>query len=261
MQATSSDQRRQKGAIPMIRFVDRTDAAEQLLDEVLSCTFTHDPLVLALPRGGVPVAHRLARALHAELDVLVVRKLGHPHDPELALGAIAWSGICVLNREVISSYGVHDAYLDRAIEVETKELLRREQAYRGERPMPLVEGRTVLIVDDGIATGATMLAAAQAVRAMHPREIVLVAPVAPRSVMSRLVRAADRVVVAHVAEEFRAVGEFYRSFEAVSDGQVRRYLEEAWAPPRRHSAVIPAPGEHAEESVLESAHRGPQHGK
>jgi putative phosphoribosyl transferase len=208
----------------------------------------------------VPVAHRIAHALRAELDVLVVRKLGHPNNPELAMGALAWGGVCVLNRGIISGSALDEANLAEVIETETRELLRRERAYRGSRPMPAVRGRSVLIVDDGIATGATILAAAEAVRRLSPQEIVLVAPVAPRDGINRLERAADRVIVAHVAAEFRAVGDFYQSFEPVSDAEVRRYLEDAWRPPRRRSGVVPAFGARAEKDVRGASDRRSRRG-
>jgi len=176
-----------------------------------------DVVVLGLARGGVPVGAEIADRLGAELDAFVVRKLGAPLWPELAMGAIASGGGIVVNDEVVRSLGVTDTELRDVVEVETRELARREVAYRGPAPPPLLTGRTVLLVDDGIATGATMRAALRAVRAAGPARVVVAVPVAPSSVFDLLRGEADDVVVAVVPRRFDAVGQAYEDFRQVSD--------------------------------------------
>jgi predicted phosphoribosyltransferase len=187
-----------------------------------------DVLVLALPRGGVPVGARVARALGAPLDVFVVRKLGVPGHEELAMGAIASGGVRVRNDEVVDKLRIGEPTLDRAAEVEAQELARRERSYRGQRPPPDLAGRVVVLVDDGLATGSTMRAAVAAARAAGPARVVVAVPTAPASTCEELRREADEVVCVTTPRPFRAVGYSYRSFPQTSDEEVRELLQAAW---------------------------------
>lgn len=182
-------------------------------------------VVLGLARGGVPVGSMIATALGAPLDVFVVRKLGAPRWPELAMGAIAGGGGVVINDRVVRSLRVSTAQLDAVIDAERVELARRETLYRGGRPGPVLRSKTVVVVDDGIATGSTMLAAVRAVRTEGPARIVVAAPVGPRSVYDGLRDEADDVVLAVVPERFEAVGQVYVDFHQVSDREVRDCLQ------------------------------------
>jgi putative phosphoribosyl transferase len=202
-----------------------------------------DPVVLALPRGGVPVGFEIARALeeagaarsaskrdparHVPLDVFLVRKLGLPGHEELAVGAIASGGVRVLNSDVVGFWGVDELAIDMVAERELKELERREKAYRDDRPMPPIEGRTVILVDDGLATGASMLAAIKALRRSKPKRIVVAVPVAPEAACRELRAHADEVVCAATPEPFFAVGAWYDDFSQTTDEEVRRLLEQA----------------------------------
>ncbi|MGZ5272486.1 MAG: phosphoribosyltransferase, partial [Ramlibacter sp.] len=181
-------------------------------------------LVLALPRGGLPVGDEVAKALDAPLDVLVVRKLGAPWQPEFAIGALASGGVRILQPEADT---LPDAILERVVRREQAELERREQLYRGERPAPSLAGRQVIIVDDGLATGATMLAAAQAVRVQRPAALCVAVPVGAASSCSALAEVADEVVCAETPEPFRAVSLWYRHFPQTSDDEVRQVLLDA----------------------------------
>jgi predicted phosphoribosyltransferase len=181
-------------------------------------------VVLGLPRGGVPVAAQVADALGAPLDVFVVRKLGVPGHEELAMGAIASGGIVVVNEEVVSSLGVDRLTLDAVIERERREVARREAAYRGDRPAPSLAGRTVVLVDDGLATGATMRAAVEAVRQAGPRLVVAAVPVGAPATCMDLSNVADRVVCLVTPEPFIAVGAYYADFSQTSDQEVRAAL-------------------------------------
>lgn len=186
-----------------------------------------DTVVLALPRGGVPVAYEVARALRAPLDVLVVRKLGSPANPELALGAIAGGDVLVLNDDVLRAENVGPEELDRIARAEGRELRRRELAYRGERPPPDITGRTVLLVDDGLATGATMNAAIRVVYRMGPARVLVAVPAAPESTCAELGERVDEVVCATTPSPFTGVGASYWDFEQTSDAEVRDLLERA----------------------------------
>ena len=185
-----------------------------------------DVVVLALPRGGVPVAREVAAALHAPLDVLVVRKIGAPFNPELALGAIAFGGVTVYNEQLLAELGIEEAELDGVRRREQAELERRERAYRGERPPPDLEGKTVVLVDDGVATGATMHAAVTATRALHPRRVVVAVPTSARDSYARLAEVADRVVALATPEPYFGVGAWYEEFHQLTDEEVVRCLEE-----------------------------------
>ena len=206
-------------------FRDRTDAGRQLGAAVSGRWAGEDVQVLALPRGGVPVAAQVARALGAPLDVLVVRKLGVPTHPELAMGAVALGGVRVLNDHVLAGMGVTAAQLQRITAQERAELERRERAYRGDRPQPDLAGRTVLLVDDGLATGATMRAAAQAVRAQQPQRLGVAVPVGAPDACASVREVAEEVVCLHSPADFRSVGSHYLDFAQTTDEQVRRLLD------------------------------------
>jgi putative phosphoribosyl transferase len=186
-----------------------------------------DPLVLALPRGGVPVAAEVARALGAPLDVFLVRKLGVPGHEELAMGAIASGGSRVLNDTILRDLGLGARDIAAAEAREARELARREAIYRGSRPFPDLRGRTVIVVDDGLATGATMRAAVTALRQLGPGAIVVAVPVAPPDTLALLRREADDVVCVLSPEPFGGVGRWYESFPQMSDAEVQALLERA----------------------------------
>jgi putative phosphoribosyl transferase len=181
-------------------------------------------LVLGLARGGVPVGWEVAAALHSELDVFLVRKLGVPQWSELAMGALASGGGVVMNDNVVSSLSISDEQVRGVIARETAELNRREQAYRGGRPIADPQGKTVIVVDDGLATGASMLAAVRALRASAPESIVVAVPVGPQSVCQQLAQEADDVVCATMPSDFEAVGQVFVDFHQVTDDEVRELL-------------------------------------
>jgi predicted phosphoribosyltransferase len=204
-------------------FADRSDAGKQLAAK-LAAYSGPDTRVLALPRGGVPVAFEVAQALGAPLDVFIVRKLGAPGREELAIGAIATGGVKVLNRETIEELGVDETTLNAIVRREEAELRRREQTYRDGRPPPDVEGHTVLLIDDGLATGASMYAAILALRALSPKKIVVAVPVAPPDTVMQLQQYADDVVVLAMPRPFRGVGAWYADFTQTTDEEVREIL-------------------------------------
>ncbi len=209
------------------RFQDRADAGRRLADRLDAYAGRDDVLVLALPRGGVPVGREVARALHAPLDVFIVRKLGVPGQPELAMGAIATGDTRVINPEVVELLDISDEVIDRVAGAEREELERRERAYRGDRPPPRLDGRIVILVDDGLATGATMRAAAAAARKRNPARIVVAVPVAPPPTCETIQREVDEMICLQKPEPFMAVGLWYERFEQVSDDEVAALLEEA----------------------------------
>jgi predicted phosphoribosyltransferase len=208
----------------MRTFRDRHEAGRALAEELTSYRGKDDVLVLGLARGGVPVAWEIASALHAALDVFLVRKLGVPRWSELAMGALASGGGVVMNDNVISSLHISDEQVREVIDSETAELTRRERAYRGGRSLTDPEGKIVILVDDGIATGASMTAAVRAIRSAKPQSIVVAVPVGPESVCHELAREADDVVCATMPPAFEAVGQVYGDFHQVSDDEVRDLL-------------------------------------
>ena len=219
-------------------FADRIDAGQRLgahLQEFFSEERADRQIVvLALPRGGVPVAYQVAKALGSPLDVFVVRKLGAPQQPELAMGAIASGGVRAINEEVVRALHVTPEQLAETVERETRELERREHAYRGDRAPVDVKGRCALVVDDGVATGYTMRAAVTALRQREPGKIIIAVPVAAKDTFEELKRHADAVVCLITPFDFAAVGQWYRHFDQTSDEEVRLLLErsaEVMGPP------------------------------
>ena len=236
-----------------MRFVDRVDAGRQLaarLEEFRA----QDVVVLGLPRGGVPVAHEVAQALGAPLDVVVVRKLGVPHEPELGMGAIAEGGVRILNEEVIRDANVDDGERQAVERRERAELERRARRFRGGRACVSLEGRVALVVDDGIATGSTARAACRVARARGAARVVFAAPVGPGTVKRMLAGDADDVVVPYTPDGFRAIGQYYDDFTQVTDDEVVSLL----APGARHT-LDGAPGVDAEVTIHAGAVRLPGH--
>ncbi len=215
----------------MLPISDRTEAGRALARALSRYRGRDDVLVLALPRGGVPVAFEVAEAFGAPLDLMLVRKLGAPQQPELAMGAIASGGARVLNPDVIGVLRIGDTTIERVAARETQELERRERTYRGERPSPPVEGKCVILVDDGVATGATMRAAVAALRQRKPARIVIAVPVAPPDTVDVLRGEADEVVCLETPEPFIAIGRWYGAFPQLSDQEVKDLLAQAWAQP------------------------------
>ena len=209
------------------RFRDRTYAGRELARHLGDYAGRDDVLVLGLPRGGVPVAAEVARALAVPLDAFLVRKLGVPGHDELAMGAIASGGVRVLNREVVHAAGVSLQQVEEAVERESHELERRATAYRGDRPRPEVAGRTVILVDDGLATGSTMRAAVEALKQQGAGRIVVAVPVAARQTCEELSHHVDEIVCARTPEPFYAVGLWYDDFAQTGDDEVRRLLRDA----------------------------------
>lgn len=212
----------------MRSFRDRREAGRALAGELMGCRNRGDVLVFGLARGGLPVAWEIAAALHAPLDVFLVRKLGVPNWSELAMGSLASGGGVVMNDDVVSSLRITDEQVRAVIDSETAELARREHAYRGDRPMADLRDKVVILVDDGIATGASMLAAVRALRSgptgATPRSIVVAVPVGPESACRELGREADEVVCLSTPPGFEAVGQVYGDFHQVSDDEVRELL-------------------------------------
>jgi len=208
-------------------FEDRREAGRILANALRQYANRPDVLVLGLPRGGVPVAYEVAKGLDAPLDVFVVRKLGTPGQEELALGAIASGGVRVLNDEVVRALSILPEEIELATAREMRELERRERQYRGDRPPLDVRDRVVILIDDGLATGSTMRAAAAALRKMAPAKIVVAVPVAAHTSCEQLRLELDEVVCLSTPENFFAVGQWYRNFEQTSDEEVRTLLETA----------------------------------
>jgi len=207
-------------------FEDRRDAGRQLAEHLNAYKCDPNAIVLALPRGGVPVAYEVARSLHLPLDVFVVRKLGLPGHPELAMGAIASGGHLYLNRDLIERSGTSPMAIELAIVSETKELERREQLYRREREPLRLRGRNVILIDDGLATGASMLAAVKAIEDCEPETIVAAVPVAAASSLEEVAGEVDEIVCVLVPRCFDSVGQWYVDFDQISDEEVAALLSE-----------------------------------
>jgi len=213
------------------RFRNRTDAGRQLAEKLAAYANRPDVLILALPRGGVPVGWEVARSLGAPLDVFLVRKLGVPGHEELAMGAVATGGVRVLNDEIVRGLGISEHEIDAVVARELRELSRRDRLYRGDRPPSDVAGRTVILVDDGLATGATMRAAVQALRQQQPGRIVAAVPTASpdtcqvlKAEADDVICEADDVICAITPEPFFAVGHWYDDFTQTTDDEVRELL-------------------------------------
>jgi predicted phosphoribosyltransferase len=206
------------------RFRNRREAGRLLAAKLISYAQRPDLLVLALPRGGVPVAYEVARTLGAPLDVFLVRKLGLPGHEELAMGAIASSGVRVLNEQIVSRLQVPGGLIDMVAAREAREVARQEGLYRGDRRPPDVHGRTVVLVDDGLATGSTMLTAVKAIRQQQPARIVVAAPIASPGTCEQFRSEVDDIVCAVTPEPFYAVGLWYEDFSQTSDAEVRTLL-------------------------------------
>ncbi|HEU5349629.1 MAG TPA: phosphoribosyltransferase [Ktedonobacterales bacterium] len=217
-----------------MRFRDRRDAGRALATRLMAYADRPDVVVLALPRGGVPVGFQVATALHAPLDVFLVRKLGVPGQEELAMGAIASGGVRVLNRDVVEAWSISKNVIEQVAAAEGRELERRERAYRDDLPALNVTDRVVILVDDGLATGATMRAALAGLRQMQPSRLVVAVPVAPESVFQELGSVADEMVCVETPEPFYGVGLWYDDFSPTSDAEVRSLLRLAAQPPGRY---------------------------
>lgn len=214
-----------------MRFKDRADAGRQLATRLSRYANRDDVIVLALPRGGVPIGYQIATSLHLPLDGFLVRKLGVPGYPELAMGAIASGGVRVLNEDVVDSFGISMAVIDATAAREAHELERRARAYRGDRPPPDVRGRTVILVDDGLATGSTMKAAVAALRKMGPAAIVVAVPIGAPSTCDEFRTEVEEIVCFDTPEPFSAVGLWYDDFSQTTDEEVTDLLERAAAQP------------------------------
>lgn len=206
------------------RFCDRTHAGKELATQLTAYANRSDVLVLGLPRGGVPVAYEVAKALNLPLDICLVRKLGVPGHKELAMGAIASGGVRVLNYDVISWLAISDKTFEHVAARELRELQRRDRVYRGDRPQPEICDHIILLIDDGLATGATMQAAIEVLQQQQPKEIVVAVPVAPLSRCRALEADVDRVICLATPEPFYAIGLWYKNFAQTTDEQVRNLL-------------------------------------
>lgn len=233
------------------RFLDRAEAGRELAARLGAYKDRRDVIVLALPRGGVPVGYEVARTLDLPLDVFVVRKLGVPANEELAMGALASGGVRILDDHVLRIYHVTPADVERVTGWEQAELERREQLYRGDRSFPDLTGKTVILVDDGLATGSTMRAGIAALRQEHPSRIIVAVPVAAKETCDAVRELADDVVCARMPEPFYAVGMWYDDFSQTTDEEVHDLIERAagerarTSPTLHHSHEQPHRSEHA----------------
>jgi putative phosphoribosyl transferase len=217
------------------QFRDRTEAGEILAEKLTAYANKSDVIVLALPRGGVPIGAQVAKKLNVPLDVFVVRKLGVPGHPELAMGAIATGGVRVFNEDVVNSLRIPDEVINAVTAEEFRELQRRERSYRDDLPPPEVEGKMVIIVDDGIATGATMFAAIAALRQLNASRIIVATPTIAQTTYDYLRKHADEVVAVIVPAEFYGVGQWYEDFSQTTDEEVHQLLGET-----NHRAAVAA---------------------
>jgi putative phosphoribosyl transferase len=208
-------------------FHNRSDAGRVLATKLAAYADRPDVQVLALPRGGVPVAAEVAQALHAPLDVFIVRKLGVPGREELAMGALASGGICVLNDDAVYSFGIDEATIQAAMACQQKEIERQERVFRGERPMAQIRGQTIILIDDGLATGSTMRAGVVALRRRQPARIVVGVPVGAAETCAEFQNEADEVVCAQMPHPFFGVGMWFEDFSQTSDEEVRNALRRA----------------------------------
>ena len=220
-------------------FKDRADAGRKLAARLTRYADGEDVLVLALPRGGVPVAYEVAKELNAPLDIFLVRKLGVPGHEELAMGAIASGGVRIVNDDVVNYLRIPDELIDAVAELEQSELERRERAYRAERPPPDVKDRIVILIDDGLATGSTMRAAAASLRKQKPHRIVVAVPVSSPETCEEFRSEVDEIVCAVTPEYFQGVGLWYKDFTQTSDEEVRELLERAMQQQHRVASSAP----------------------
>jgi putative phosphoribosyl transferase len=207
------------------RFQNRSEAGKLLAAKLSNYAEAHDVIVLGLPRGGVPVAYEIAEALHAPLDVWLVRKLGVPGQEELAMGAISSGGVMILNNEIIQALSISQEAIDQVAEAEQRELERRDRAYRGDRALPQLQDHTVILVDDGIATSSTLRAAIAAFQQQHPQRIIAAAPVAPPTICEDLKRIVDDVVCLNTPDPLQSIGMWYKDFSQTTDAEVRELLK------------------------------------
>lgn len=217
----------------MAIFNDRVDAGRKLAKKLSKYANRPDVLILALPRGGVPVAFEVAKELNVKMDIFIVRKLGVPGNEELAMGAIASDNIRVLNEDVVRSFQIPERVIDKVAENELRELERRERTYRGDRPKPDIKGITVILIDDGLATGATMRAAATALKTKNPAKIVVAVPTAAPDTCEFFGREVDEVICVATPEPFYGVGAWYEDFSQTTDKEVCELLDKARALPAR----------------------------
>jgi predicted phosphoribosyltransferase len=206
-------------------FIDRKDAGEKLAELLMDYSNRKDVIILALPRGGVPVAYEVSQLIHAPLDVFLVRKLGVPGREELAFGAIASGGLIIFNDNVIRIFNISDDMIKIVLKLETEELNRREKFYRNNRPFPNITGKKIILVDDGMATGATMKVAVQALKGKGKMKVIVSVPVAPEDTCHNIARIADEVVCAISSRDFSGVGSYYEDFSQVSDEEVIDILQ------------------------------------
>ncbi len=206
------------------RFKNRQDAGKQLAEALREYAGKENTLLLALPRGGVPVAYEVAQELNLPLDVLLVRKLGVPGHEELAMGAIAWDHICIINHDIVGQLHISETAIEQVIAKEQAELLRRNQLYRDDKAPPHIKGNTIIVVDDGLATGATMSAAVSALGQANPACIIVAVPVGAPSTCRELEDMADKVVCLHRPEPFYGVGQWYKDFSQTNDQEVQALL-------------------------------------
>ena len=211
----------------MAFFKDRADAGRVLAQHLTEYVNRNDVVILALPRGGVPVGYAVARALQAPMDIYLVRKLGAPGQEELAMGAIASGGVMVLNQQVVRTLNIPDRVIEQVAHKEREELMRREEMYRDDHPRLDVTGRVAILVDDGLATGASMQAAAASLKARRPRKIVVAVPVGAPDTCQRIEQQVDEVVCAVTPQPFYGVGQWYDHFDQMTDDEVREILSEA----------------------------------
>ncbi len=217
----------------MALFEDRMDAGKKLAKELSKYANRSDVLILALPRGGVPVAFEVAKELNVKMDVFIVRKLGVPGNEELAMGAISSDNALVLNEDIVRSFQIPERVINMAAENELKELKRRERTYRGDRPKPEISGSTVILIDDGLATGATMRAATSAIKTKNPAKIVVAVPTGAPDTCELFKKEVDEVICIATPEPFYGVGAWYGNFSQTTDEEVCELLDKAMALPAR----------------------------